>query len=83
MLDKNKMIPGTFVEVKRNLDVTPAGATSSWDPVYKVSAGTQLKVIKKPRKLFGSINAAMVELPTGEQGNVHWMVLRNSCNHVE
>lgn len=82
MLDKTKMIPGTFVEVKRDFDVTPASATSSWDSVYKVSTGTQLKVIKKPRKLFGSINAAMVELPTGEQGNVYWIVLRNSCDHV-
>lgn len=94
MLSKDKMIPGSKIRVRPVIKDGAGGTTPAlalfdidWGPMlgssnFTVGPGTVLTVVNKPKKRFGSINLARVEMPDGTQADAYWIVLRASCDHI-
>lgn len=58
-----------------------AGAGSFLSGSGKIPAGTDLKIVKGPKRYDG-INTVIVEMPNGVQGHVYWCELRINCDHI-
>lgn len=98
MLKKDLMIPGSKIQVRSVIKDGVGGTTALLPVFivdtgpqltavinggdFQVTPGTVLTVVNKPKKRYGSINLARVELPNGNIGDVYWTILRASCDHI-
>lgn len=98
MLKKELTLPGSRVILNEVLkDGVPVSLVStSWGPKHNpqipfinvggvnCGPGTELEVVKKPRKIDGRINSVRVRIvnrPTVE-GEIFWCELRASARHI-
>lgn len=94
-LDKSLMIAGAKVQVQ-SLKSKTAGIIIGnnlsgicvWsDPgtsiAFKAGVGDILEIVKKPRKIFQSINCCRVRSSDGMEGEVYWTELRSNCKLIE
>ena len=93
-LTKETSLPGTKIQVitlksKTSGIIIPTSAPSllgitGWirpgiDISFVAKIGDILEIIKKPRKIFQSINCCRVKTEDGIEGEVYWTELKGNC----
>ncbi len=92
-LDKKLMLPGVKLRVK-SLKANTAGisfpfstteleAIRAWvspgqDIAFAANVGEVLEVVKKPRRIYQTINCCRVRNAAGVEGDVYWTELRSN-----
>lgn len=98
MLNKYKMVPGSKIQVKPILKDGFGGSVTALPVfdltngpmisevitggAYQITSGNVLTVVNGPKKRYGGINLARVQLPDGSVGDLYWLSLRLSCDHI-
>lgn len=92
MLKKEEMKPGIKVVVVSPSDGLSGYYAGGGGPQrlphinvggHRAPAGTELEVVKGPRKIHGRINSVLARFADGRQGEVYWCELRASCEVKE
>jgi hypothetical protein len=59
-----------------------AEAGGLFDGTRAIHGGTELEVVRAPKKTQGINTAIVKEVATGVQGHVYWCELRANCDHI-
>lgn len=95
VLKKEDIVPGARLRVK---DVIKYGAgvadgseekcflgvytgVLGWEGI-EVPSGTELEIVKRPRRIDGRWNCVRVRLDDGQEGEVYWTELRSSTEII-